>query len=205
MRVSRPSGVSNCTGVSRRTFLADVGMGFTGLALGAMLHRDGVARADASAGWAPPRRQAALRPEGQERHLAVHDRRDQPPGELRPQARAEQVRRQDDRRDAVQGRRSTRRYLKKNLREFVAGDCTTVQPQALPAAGRLQEARAERHRGQRLVAARRRLRRRHRRRPLDVDHRQRPRRPAPVPHRPARARRAVPDDRLVGPLRPRAR
>jgi hypothetical protein len=30
--------------VSRRTFLADVGMGFTGLALGALLHRDGVAR-----------------------------------------------------------------------------------------------------------------------------------------------------------------
>ncbi|HVJ67394.1 MAG TPA: DUF1501 domain-containing protein [Caulifigura sp.] len=35
---------------ARRTFLADVGMGFTGLALGAMLNRDGVARA----GWAPP-------------------------------------------------------------------------------------------------------------------------------------------------------
>ena len=29
-------------------------MGFTGLALGAMLHRDGVARAGTSAGWAPP-------------------------------------------------------------------------------------------------------------------------------------------------------
>ncbi|HEY8505551.1 MAG TPA: DUF1501 domain-containing protein, partial [Gemmataceae bacterium] len=36
-----------CTGVSRRTFLADLGMGFTGLALGALLARDGVARADA--------------------------------------------------------------------------------------------------------------------------------------------------------------
>ena len=32
---------------SRRCFLADVGMGFTGLALGAMLAEDGVARADA--------------------------------------------------------------------------------------------------------------------------------------------------------------
>ncbi|MFO0953276.1 MAG: DUF1501 domain-containing protein [Isosphaeraceae bacterium] len=45
-----------CTGVSRRTFLADAGMGFTGLVLGAMLHRDGVAKAapaDAS-GWSPP-------------------------------------------------------------------------------------------------------------------------------------------------------
>src|SRR6266511_3531995 len=29
--------------MNRRTFLADVGLGFTGLALGAMLHRDGIA------------------------------------------------------------------------------------------------------------------------------------------------------------------
>ncbi|MEX1042279.1 MAG: DUF1501 domain-containing protein [Pirellulaceae bacterium] len=34
----------------RRKFLTDMGMGFTSLALGAMLHRDGVARAE----WAPP-------------------------------------------------------------------------------------------------------------------------------------------------------
>lgn len=39
--------------ISRRTFLADLGMGFTGLALGAILHRDGVARASAE-GWSPP-------------------------------------------------------------------------------------------------------------------------------------------------------
>jgi hypothetical protein len=31
---------------TRRSFLADMGMGFTGLVLGAMLHRDGIARAD---------------------------------------------------------------------------------------------------------------------------------------------------------------
>ena len=30
---------------NRRTFLADLGMGFTGLALGAMLQKDGIARA----------------------------------------------------------------------------------------------------------------------------------------------------------------
>src|SRR3954467_11920655 len=41
-----------CGRVRRRTFLADVGLGFTGLALGAMLHRDGVARADEPS--APP-------------------------------------------------------------------------------------------------------------------------------------------------------
>jgi hypothetical protein len=34
-----------CPGVTRRSFLADTGMGFTGLALGALLFRDGVARA----------------------------------------------------------------------------------------------------------------------------------------------------------------
>jgi Protein of unknown function (DUF1501) len=35
-----------CAGVTRRSFLVDTGMGFTGLALGAMLFRDGVARAE---------------------------------------------------------------------------------------------------------------------------------------------------------------
>ena len=41
-------------GVSRRAFLSDLGMGFTGLALGAMLFRDGVARADETSEWALP-------------------------------------------------------------------------------------------------------------------------------------------------------
>src|SRR5918998_240672 len=35
----------SCRRIPRRAFLSDVGMGFTGLVLGAMLHRDGVARA----------------------------------------------------------------------------------------------------------------------------------------------------------------
>src|SRR5690606_19291944 len=39
---------------SRRGFLADVGMGFTGLVLGAMLQRDGIVRASEAAGWSPP-------------------------------------------------------------------------------------------------------------------------------------------------------
>src|SRR2546423_1628599 len=37
---------SGCPGITRRSFLSDTGMGFTGLALGAMLFRDGVARAE---------------------------------------------------------------------------------------------------------------------------------------------------------------
>jgi hypothetical protein len=38
-----------CPGVTRRSFLVDTGLGFTGLALGAMLFRDGVARAEGAA------------------------------------------------------------------------------------------------------------------------------------------------------------
>ena len=44
-----------CQGVTRRSFLADTGMGFTGLALGAMLFKDGLARAEsASSARQPP-------------------------------------------------------------------------------------------------------------------------------------------------------
>jgi hypothetical protein len=43
-----------CRGSHRRAFLADLGMGFTGLVLGAMLHDDGIARAAA-----PPRKAKA--------------------------------------------------------------------------------------------------------------------------------------------------
>src|SRR5687768_4642492 len=38
----------SCRRVPRRAFLADIGMGFTGLVLGAMLQRDGIARASES-------------------------------------------------------------------------------------------------------------------------------------------------------------
>ncbi len=40
--------------IPRRAFLADVGMGFTGLALGEMLVRDGVCRAGEATAWIPP-------------------------------------------------------------------------------------------------------------------------------------------------------
>jgi hypothetical protein len=39
---------------SRRTFLADYGMGFTGLSLGVMLQRDGIFKAGAADAWSPP-------------------------------------------------------------------------------------------------------------------------------------------------------
>jgi hypothetical protein len=42
-----------CGRINRRTFLADVGMGFTGLALGAMFQRDGIVRGEAPVKWSP--------------------------------------------------------------------------------------------------------------------------------------------------------
>jgi Protein of unknown function (DUF1501) len=48
--------------IHRRTFLADLGMGFTGLALGAMLYQDGIARAIAPDQWAPPDGKPHFRP-----------------------------------------------------------------------------------------------------------------------------------------------
>src|SRR6516225_9671707 len=41
-----------CHNIHRRTFLADMGLGFVGLALGAMLHRDGYASTVVP--WSPP-------------------------------------------------------------------------------------------------------------------------------------------------------
>src|SRR5437868_15346036 len=44
-RDRQPPARPGCRGVTRRTFLADTGMGFTGLVLGAMLFHDGIAAA----------------------------------------------------------------------------------------------------------------------------------------------------------------
>lgn len=41
-------------GIHRRGFLADCGMGFTGLALGAMLQQEGISRASIPTTWTPP-------------------------------------------------------------------------------------------------------------------------------------------------------
>jgi hypothetical protein len=54
MAVRRPGHDRLPRRVARRTFLADLGMGFTGVVLASMLHRDGHVRAGEPAGWAPP-------------------------------------------------------------------------------------------------------------------------------------------------------
>src|SRR5438093_21137 len=59
---NRKSTSCFCGRVSRRSFLADFGMGFTGLALGAMLRRDAVARGDATAAGRPPTGQPDFTP-----------------------------------------------------------------------------------------------------------------------------------------------
>src|SRR6266487_2336539 len=41
-------------GIHRRAFLADLGMGFTGLVLGALLYEDGIVRGSGPQPWAPP-------------------------------------------------------------------------------------------------------------------------------------------------------
>src|SRR5438128_7250420 len=44
----------------RRTFLSDIGLGFTGLALGSMLHRDGFARGASGQRHFPPRAKSVI-------------------------------------------------------------------------------------------------------------------------------------------------
>lgn len=41
-------------GMQRRGFLADMGMGFTGMVLGSMLARDGIVKAHSAPSWSPP-------------------------------------------------------------------------------------------------------------------------------------------------------
>ncbi len=67
---SAPSSPSSCRGLSRRSFLADTGLGFTGLALSAMLFRDGVTRVRADAGAVPAISPAATPPPDGQPHFA---------------------------------------------------------------------------------------------------------------------------------------
>ncbi len=59
---SKHKSLTSNGGIHRRAFLADMGMGFTGLALGAMLSQDGIVRADATKLWLPPNGQPNFPP-----------------------------------------------------------------------------------------------------------------------------------------------
>ena len=52
--MTKHGSIYGCNQVHRRSFLADMGMGFTGLAMGAMLHRDGIAKPADEGAWSPP-------------------------------------------------------------------------------------------------------------------------------------------------------
>ncbi|HUG81535.1 MAG TPA: DUF1501 domain-containing protein [Bryobacterales bacterium] len=54
MKKSLPFASTGCCGPSRRVFLADAGMGFTGLALGSLLAREGIAATPTHETWVPP-------------------------------------------------------------------------------------------------------------------------------------------------------
>ena len=59
---SKHKSLTSSGGIHRRAFLADTGMGFTGLALGAMLAQDGIVRADETKLWLPPNGQPNFPP-----------------------------------------------------------------------------------------------------------------------------------------------
>ena len=79
-------------------------MGFTGLALGEMLLRDGIVRAGGVPAPAAAHGQRALCAQGQERDLDLPGRRHEPPGNVRSQAGLERICRPGNRRNTAQGR-----------------------------------------------------------------------------------------------------
>ena len=191
--------MTKATPMNRRCFLADSFRGFSGLALAAMLHRTGTrlmanGRRPTASRTSRPKAKTViwLFMNGGVSHMETFD----------PKPALTKYAGKTITETPVPGRAGPREAQARPRRRHQRRQRPAAQ-QALPAAGRLQEVRPERHRGQRLVAAHRRVHRRHRRRPLDVDDRRQPRRPDAVPHRPAHARRRVPDARRLGPLRPR--
>ncbi|MGE0608762.1 MAG: DUF1501 domain-containing protein [Pirellulales bacterium] len=112
--------------VPRRAFLADMGMGITGLALGTMLHRDGITRADEHGLFTPPTGQPHFAPKaknviwlfmvGGTSHMESFD----PKPELTKHAGKTIA--ESPFADTLESP-----YLKKNIREFVAG-LHPVQP-----------------------------------------------------------------------------
>ncbi len=149
------------------------------------------------------RRQAALRAEGQDRHLAVHERRRlatwrrSTPSRCSPSTPARSIA-ETPFKDAQNPEKL------KLARVVVVNDANGQQRNKLyplqvgfkkHGQSGIEVSDWLPHLGD--------VHRRHRRHPLDVHDRRQPRRPDAVPLRPAHARRRVPDARRLGPLRPR--
>ena len=177
MKKPLPFQATGCCGSSRRVFLADAGMGFTGLVLGAMLARDGLAATPSAVPWSPPDGQPHFTPKakrviwifmlGGVSHLESFD----------PKPRPEPVRRHVHRRDAPR-RRAHRQLHQGQPPAFSHRRPAAHTNQGLPLANRLPQTRAERHRGERLVAPPGAMRRRPLGHSLHVDHRQQPTEPS---------------------------
>ena len=74
MKKPLPFASTGCCGPSRRVFLADAGMGFTGLALGSMMARGRSCGDTHSRDLGAAGRQTALRTQGEAGHLDLHAR-----------------------------------------------------------------------------------------------------------------------------------
>src|SRR5437588_6910609 len=111
-----------CSGITRRAFLADTGMGFTGLALGSMLFRDGVARAANGVPDLPARAKSViwLFMVGGTSHVESFD----------PKPALNQYAGKTIAETPFKAALDSP-HLKKNLREFVAG-LHKIQPKVFP-------------------------------------------------------------------------
>jgi len=120
----------SCRRFPRRAFLSDLGMGFTGLVLASLLHRDGVAKADQTSAWKPPDGKPQLAPRaksviwlfmvGGTSHVESFD----PKPELTRYAGKTIA-------DSPYKSTLDSPFVKRNLREFVAG-LHKVQPSLYP-------------------------------------------------------------------------
>jgi hypothetical protein len=189
-----------CGQINRRTFLADLGMGFAGLAMGSMLASDGIVRAST----VPPRRPAAptsapLRPAGQERHLDLlsggvsHLETFDPKPKLNELAGKtyDQTKLPNPQKDPL--------FLARS--RSVVGKDRDLFSKIMPLQVGSKRYGPVRHGRQRLAAQPRDVRGRHRAGAVDVDDRQRPRRRVPDAHGPPRAGRGAAGDRELDPLR----
>ena len=122
-------------------------MGFAGLALDVMLHRDGFGN---RTGLVAPERPAAFRAESQERDLAVHERRREPHGKLRSEADAHKYAGKTIAETPFADVLDPKKLAIERL--VVARRQRQSAQHALPAPDRLPEVRPERHRGQRLIS-----------------------------------------------------
>ncbi len=98
----KPGDVMHPCTCHRRAFLADLCLGFTGLALGAILHRDGYG--SEARPWAPPDGKPHFPPRAKSVIWLFMNGGVSHMETFRPQADAHQIRGQDDCRDALQGR-----------------------------------------------------------------------------------------------------